>query len=167
MTCLQLLLNPGGSFQQTNTLLYREVTHCAIQGAVGEQTGEGLLALGAAAIVAQISPLENAFGCIPRTTCETMEAFPGAHPEPTDAAKQLGPAAKCCISCYMQHFASTLSSSRGLCCASDTHRSRHAHNPSHRLCFLAESAPSRWHTSCHPGHSCFLRRDWDVKHLLC
>ncbi len=110
MTCLELLLNPGGSFQQTNTLLYREVTHCAIQGAVGEQTGEGLLALGTAAIVAQISPLENAFGCIPRTTCKTMEAFPGARPEPTDAAEQLGPAAKH-ESCYMHHFASTLSSS--------------------------------------------------------
>lgn len=81
MTCLQLLLNPSGSFQQTHTLLYREVTHCAIQGAVSEQTAEGLLALGTAAVVAQISPLENAFGCIPRTTCETLEALPGAHPE--------------------------------------------------------------------------------------
>ncbi len=110
MTCLKLLLNPGGSFQQTHTLLYREVTHCAIQGAVGQQTGEWLLALGAAAIVPQISPLQNAFGCIPRTTCEKRETFTGARPEPTDAAKQLGPAAKC-ESCYMQHFASTLSSS--------------------------------------------------------
>lgn len=110
MTCLQLLLNPGGSFQQTHTLLYREVTHCTIQGAVGEQTAEGLLALGTAAIVAQISPLKNAFGCTPRTTYETMEAFPGARSEPTDAAEQLGPAAKC-VSCYMQHFVSSLSSS--------------------------------------------------------
>ncbi len=110
MTCLELLLNPGGSFQQTHTLLYREVAHCAIQGAVGEQTGEGLLALRTAAIVAQISPLQNAFGCIPRTTCETMKAFLGARPEPTDAAEQLGPAAKC-ESCYMHHSASTLSSS--------------------------------------------------------
>ena len=42
--------------------------------------------------------------------CETMEAFPGARSEPTDAAEQLGPAAKC-GSCYVQHFASTLSSS--------------------------------------------------------
>lgn len=114
MTCLQLLLNPGGSFQQTHTLLYREVTHCAVQGAVGEQTAKGLLALGAAAIVAQISPLQNAFGCIPRTMCETMEAFPGARSEPTDAAEQLGPAAKC-ESCYMQHFACTLSSSSNCC----------------------------------------------------
>ena len=65
MAYLQLILDPGGSLQQANALLHREVTHGTIESAVSKQASKGLLALWAAAVVVQLSPLKNALGCRP------------------------------------------------------------------------------------------------------
>ena len=62
-THLQLILHPRSTLQQANALLHREVAHGAIQSTVCEQATERLLALWAAAVFAQVSPLQDALGC--------------------------------------------------------------------------------------------------------
>ena len=64
---LELTLHPGCPLQQADAFLNRKVTHGAVQSAICQQATERVLALGAAAILAQLSPLQNALSCIAST----------------------------------------------------------------------------------------------------
>lgn len=64
---LEVGCKPLGTGQQADRLLLGEVVQGAIQGAVGEEGGEGGLALGAPCLLLDHLPAQDACGCRPNT----------------------------------------------------------------------------------------------------
>lgn len=84
-TWSQGVCEPGGTFQQNHTFFYGKVREGAIQGAVGQEVAEGLLALGAPWLFFVKGPVEDAVG-----TVDVVASFDHGHALQGDVAEADG-----------------------------------------------------------------------------